>query len=137
MNKEKKVVEKGFTLHITSWENDGDNYRTKTKTVETKEEAERLVKICKELFKSENNGQGGVGNSMGAEGTQTLIDYVEKYPEYFLEIKFDDNEDEIFDYFIDLGYELMGGSEFYDFRVCEKVELTYSPIDVFVDLIQG
>ena len=30
----KTVVKKGYTLEVTSWENDGDNYRTEFKTVQ-------------------------------------------------------------------------------------------------------
>ena len=130
----KKIISKGYQFIVTSWENDGDYYRTKVKTVETKEEVEKLYKICYELFRSCNNGTGGVGNSMDGEENQTLIDYVEKNREMFPDLDVED-EDEIFDYFSNLAYELMGGSEHYDFRVCESVEVTYSPEDIYLEEI--
>ena len=40
-----KVVNKGYTLSVTSWENDGDNYKTESKTFDTKEEAIKVVKM--------------------------------------------------------------------------------------------
>ena len=130
----KKIINKGYTLHDTSWENDGDNYRTKSKTVPTKEEAEYLHKIFTELFKSCNNGEGGVGNSMEGEENQTILDYVNEHKNIFTDLSGED-EDGILGYFDDLSYQLMGGSEFYDFRVCESVVVTYSPEDVYLETI--
>jgi len=135
MSLKKKVISKGYTLEITSWENDGDNYRTKTKTVETKEEAEKLVKICNELFAGCCNGEGGVGNSMEGESDWVLLEYVEDHPDLFPELDPTD-ESAISDYFSNLAYELMGSSECYDFRVCESVTVTYSPEDVYLEEIK-
>ena len=132
---QKKVINKGYTLEVISWENDGDNYRTKFTTVDSKEKAERLYRICTELFVSCNNGQGGVGNSMEGEETQTLINYIENNPDLFPDID-PTEEDDVMDYFNDLGYTLMGGSEFYDFRVCESCNVTYSPDDVYLEQVK-
>jgi hypothetical protein len=43
-------IKKGYTLTVTSWENDGDYYNTKSKTVETLEEWRelRINKILEE-----------------------------------------------------------------------------------------
>ncbi len=124
-----KVINKGYTLEVVSWENDGDNYRTKSKTVESLDEAARINKICKELFCSGSN----VGNSMNNEADEILIDYVKENQELFPDLK---NDDEILDYFEDLGYELMGNSEYYDFRVCESIKITYSPEDIYLETIE-
>jgi hypothetical protein len=35
----KKIINKGYTLTVVSWENDADNYKTISKTVQTKEES--------------------------------------------------------------------------------------------------
>lgn len=134
----KKVINKGYTVEVVSWENDGDNYNTKKVTVKTKEEAERLYRICTELFKSQNNKQGGVGNSMDGRSINTLIKYVEKNPTYFPDLIDENNEvieDDILEYFMDIAYSLMGGSEFYDFRVCQSCIVTYSPEDVYLELV--
>lgn len=142
----KKVINKGYTLEITSWENDGDSYNTKFVTVKTKEEAAQIYKICTELFKSCNNGEGGVGNSMDGEYTQDVVDYYDENKEVltfepFIELKeiFDageyDSDDLIFDYFRDFAHNLMGGSEYFDFRVCESVVVTHSPEDIYLEEI--
>lgn len=143
----KKVIEKGYTLTVTSWENDADNYRTETKTVVTREEAEQLHKICTELFKSKNRGEGGVGNSMDGDCGEIVLNYYESNKDLLtfepfinLQKRIDDYPDEveelIFDCFQDLAYELMGGSEYYDFRVCESCDVTYSPEDIFLEEIK-
>lgn len=121
----KVVVKKGYTIEVTSWENDGDNYRTEFLTVQDEDEARKIVKLCKELFVSCNNGKGGVGNSMDGEAREVVLDYIENNPELNL------TEDIIRNY----SYELMGGSEYYDYRVCERVGVTYSPNDIEVELM--
>jgi hypothetical protein len=122
MNKE-LVIEKGYTLTVTSWENDGDNYRTESMTVETLEEARRIYRVCNELFKSD---EGGVGNSMDGESEEAIEEYIENNPELNL------TEEEI----RDLSYDLMGSSEYYDYRVCESVSVTYSPEDIYLEKIE-
>ena len=39
-------------------------------------------------------------------------------------------------WFQDIACEHMGASDFYQFRVCESVELTYVPEDVTGDIIE-
>lgn len=137
----KKVINKGYTLEVVSWENDGDNYNTKKVTVKTKDEAEKLYRICTELFGSKNSrGIRGVGNSMDGEGTRSLIRYTEANPTLFPDLvdtsgKITVDDDEISDYFRDIAYSVMGGSEFYDFRVCQSCVVTYSPEDVYLELV--
>lgn len=122
----KLVIEKGYTIEVTSWENDGDNYNTESITVETLEEARKIYRVCNELFKSCNNGEGGIGNSMGGECEEVIEEYIKNNPELNL------TEDEI----SDLSYDLMGSSEYYDFRVCESVSVTYSPGDIYLEEIK-
>lgn len=128
----KKVINKGYTLTVTSWENDGDNYRTKAITVETKEEANKIYHICKDVFVSCNNGKGGVGNSMEGEEYHVLKKYVENHKGFFPNLE---EDEEIIDYFADLAHSLMGGSEYYDFRICESCIITYSPEDIYLEEI--
>jgi hypothetical protein len=125
MNKE-LVIEKGYTLEVTSWENDGDNYNTESMTVETLEEARRIYRVCTELFKSCNKSEGGIGNSMSGECEDVIEEYIKDNPELNLD------EDTI----SNLAYELMGSSEYYDYRVCESVSVTYSPEDIYLEKIE-
>lgn len=139
-----KAVQKGYTLAVKSWENDGDNYNTKSMTVETFAEAKVIRDMCIKLFQSESRGKGGVGNSMGENGKCDVIEYFTENEEAFKVLpsywELKDRmaispyqENEIFEYFTDWAYELMSGSEYYDFRVCESCVVTYSPIDIFVE----
>lgn len=147
MSLKKKVISKGYTLEITSWENDGDYSDTKTITVKTKEEAKMIHQICTTLFKSCNNGANGVGNSTDRERDFAVIEYYEEnkdtltYEPFIelnaiMEVGDYESEDLIFDFFLDFAAVLMGSSDFYDFRVCESVTVTYSPEDVYLEEIK-
>lgn len=137
----KKVISKGYTVSVTSWENDGDNYRTESIVVQSKDEAKVISEMCKTIFKSCNNGDGGIGNMMDDEGDmayEVILGYLEENPEIKATIiacnpKAKLNDDErIVDFIMEkYNYGLMGGSECYYSRVCESVDVTYSDKDVF------
>jgi hypothetical protein len=114
----KKVLEKGYTITVVSWENDGDNYKTKSKTVKTIEEARVIHKICKELFMLND-----VGNSMDNEAKSLIKEYLQDNHE--MKMSYDNVKK--------LAWELMGSSEYYDFRVCESVQVVYSPEDIYLE----
>lgn len=119
-----KTTEKGYTLTVVSWENDGDYYQTNTMTVQTEEEARKIAKLCNELF-----GDGGIGNTCDdedEEADETINNYIENNPELGL------TKDEI----IELNRDLCGYSEYYIYRVCEMVTVTYSPEDIYVEKIK-
>ena len=74
----KKIIDKGYTVEVVSWENDGDNYRTEKETYSDKEEALAVKHLCENLFLSSNNGEGGIGNLMDDEYTQAhsiIVEY--------------------------------------------------------------
>jgi hypothetical protein len=136
----KKVISKGYTLTVTSWENDGDNYRTKSMVFESEDEAKAIAKMCKAVFNSCNNGDGGIGNMMDYEGemaSEVILEYLEENPEIKEtiiacnpKVKLNGDKD-IFNFIMEkYNYGLMGGSECYYSRVCEKVDLTYSDKDI-------
>lgn len=118
-----KVANKGYTIEAVSWENDGDNYKTKSMTVDTEEEARKIKKICQTLFRSCNNGEGGIGNAMDGESEDVIEEYIEDHPEMALTVEYISN----------LANRLMGGSEWYDYRVCESVKVTYLSEDIFAE----
>ena len=60
----KKVINKGYTLEVESFENDGDNYATNKVTYETSKLAISVARMCEELF---NSDVDGVGNSTRCE----------------------------------------------------------------------
>lgn len=49
----KLVIKKGYTLEVTSWENDGDLSQTKSKTFDTKEKVTEVYKMLSTLCRSE------------------------------------------------------------------------------------
>lgn len=131
----KKVINKGYTITVTSWENDGDNSQTHSITVDTKEKAKAYHDLM-QLCESENNQSKGVvklGNAcdFSDEQEQLIIDFLKANP--ILLDGYDDIEtmenDDIIDIFSDITYELLGSSEWYKCRVMEECVITYSPKD--------
>ena len=105
--KQKLVVNKGYTITVVSWENDGDNHKTVSKTVTTYEKAEALYYLML-LCISKNNQPKGVirlGNT-GDEGfneqqIDLLYDFFKTSPillEKPLESKDSMDEDDFEDY---------------------------------------
>jgi hypothetical protein len=88
--KTKVIMEKGYTLSVTSWENDADNYNTKRKTYQSKEQALEIQKMCEKLFVSCNNGDGGIGNTNDGEiqtARMTIVAYLIENPAIFDALK--------------------------------------------------
>lgn len=134
----KKIINKGYTLTVVSWENDGDNYRTKSMTVDTKEQAQAIHKMCTTLFLSRN--KGGIGNLMSddySEAEELIVPFMknnlcllEKY-----DVPYDADNKTLINICNEYNYALMGGSECYYSRVCESCTVTYSPEDIFLEEI--
>ena len=133
----KTIAKKGYTVEVTSWENDGDNYRTQSKTYDSKELAVAVAKMCKTIFVSENNGAGGIGNctSDGKKHDKLIINYMKANPILSASKKIKEDDD-LIDICMDYNYSLMGGSEYYYSRVCEKVTIFYCSADVEMESIK-
>ncbi len=138
------VYKKGYHLKVVSWENDADNYRTKFVHYESKEKAQMVQTVCLDLFKSCNNGDGGIGNSCNhhlSRATITTENFIEKNPEISkalgLTLEHDEycEEDMMTDTVLDLAYSLMGWSEWYLARVCESATLYYVPEDLYIEVV--
>jgi len=84
MQLKKKVISKGYTVEVTSWENDGDNYRTNSAVYSTKEEALAVKHMCEVLFDcTDYDSGGGLGNVMDSdkyEAEQKIVSYFIKNP---------------------------------------------------------
>jgi hypothetical protein len=134
-------INKGYTLTVTSWENDADHYNTKSKTVATLEEAKVWYEMM-QLCKSKNNQPAGVvklGNTYGGfnnEQKEVVKDFMKRHHKIL--VPGDDieaNEDNLTDWFCDLAGELLGYGEDYACRVMESCVVTYSPVDVIPEII--
>lgn len=145
MSIKKKIVNKGYTIEVVSWENDADNYATNYKTVATIEEVDALIEMM-ELCRSSSNRPKGdirVGNTYEYDGfdeaqKEVVIEFMQKnftvlFPKMDIS-KLD--EDALIDLFIDKTQDLLRGGEFYC-RVCESYTVTYYPEDIFVNIIKA
>ena len=138
----KKVINKGYTLTVTSWENDGDNYNTLSVTVDSKERALALQGLVKLSDFSTSHTERGLGNACEWESYHE--DLVKDYlinnpvimPKSWTPINFED-EDDWKDAYNELTYDLLGSSEWYISRVHESSYITYSPEDIYVEEIKG
>jgi len=144
----KKVINKGYTLTVDSYENDGDNSRTMSMTVDTKEEAQAIHLMCTTLFQSKNSNYNGneigIGNMMKEdydEALEFIIPFMKEHPILLEKYKDDldildyENDDKLVEICREYNYDLMGGSEWYFSRVCESCTVTYSAEDVFLEEI--
>jgi len=134
--KTKKIISKGYTISAVSWENDGDNYKTRSIVVETKELAIAISKMCKELFASCNRTKAtSIGNGQDYKKSMIIVlDYMLKHPEVYENVEICDEE--LISLCMDYNYSLLGSCEDYDSRVCESVEIYYSPEDVLLEIIE-
>ena len=129
------IAPKGYTLSITSWENDADYYATNDYTVDSKELAKELLDFCN-MCRSGSNNQTTVGNGYAQERKNIIIEFFKTHPLISEHLDVDINkEDSILDAFYELTYELFGSSEYYDCRVLDSAIVTYSPDDVYVEKV--
>lgn len=139
----KLIVKKGYTLTVSSWENDGDASQTLSKTVETVEEAQvwwDMMQLCKSQNQSRGIGKITLGNTYDGfndKQEKIAIKFIQENHKILLpedDINGEDVDDEtLVDWFCELSSELLGSSEDYACRVMEKCVVTYSPEDVFLD----
>lgn len=138
-NNKIKVVNKGYTLTVVSWKNDGDDYNTQSKTVKTIKEAKvwwDMMLLCKDGC----NNKISLGNSYdGFSKKQEEIakDFLkENYKILLPNDNIKENEDDLVDWFCDLASELLGSSENYMCRVMESCVITYSSEDIYLEKIE-
>ena len=126
----------GYHLYITTWENDGDNYKTASQWFDTIEDVKFLLDICK-IFKKDN-----IGNQYDKPDNfeETLLaeiaivrDIHSKYTitidNYGLDLT---NYDSLVDSFYDL--HLFGGEYFFTRRY-DSYKLEYYKEDVYCEMI--
>lgn len=132
------IIPKGYRLTVTSWENDADNYNTKSMEGLTKEEIEFLVPFIK-LFKSKNshNDNTNFGNmyspdedeiEQANEAVRKLVskhDVVNfSFGDYFSALDGEDDEHSAWsDFLYNLG---LSGGEYFT-RVLSSYKIEYIP----------
>lgn len=124
-------IKQGHQLHITSWENDGDNYKTKTVDGLTKDEVKYLISIAKLFYPENGRNSNGFGNSDISDKTYEKI--WESYkripvPEDVSDDWKFNNIDEMMEVFAD---ELIGiWNEGSVFRVYDSFKVYYIPNEI-------
>lgn len=130
----KKVISKGHTLEVSSYVNDGDDYKTNSLTFESKEKAIAVHQLCKNVFISRY--KGGIGNSDEDERfDELIIGYMRENPNLYLDNSNPSDED-LINICMRFNYDLLGSSEGYYSRVFESAKLYYSKEDVYLDEIE-
>lgn len=125
------MIKKGYNIHITSWENDGDFYNTKVKVIQTQEEAKFYLEWLN-IFGSRHNWKdrpAGLGNEMGLKYDGDVMQSALAYTNE-LRIKYDLEVWSSVEEFWDESCDVLGSSEFYDFRVFERAEVYYIEQDL-------
>lgn len=139
-----ETIPAGYVVDATSWENDGDDYKTIRKTGKG-EMYVAVVTALAPLLKSTNGRKGGFGNT--SEGEVDEFDFIEACQKALegldapyvnkelgfelmslnLEEEFSDETlDNCFSKMKDFVREnLVGWSEWYDFRVLSKIKVYY------------
>ena len=128
----KKVVSKGYTITVNSWENDGDNYQNHSNTVNTLEEVKQLSKVLPDLFLSLNrNGLVGNANDESDFDAEEVIKYMKRHPNLIPK-----GYDEM-DAVNNLHEYYMGTpSEHFLYRVFNSMSVVYSPEDIYLEEIE-
>jgi hypothetical protein len=130
----KTIIQAGYRVTVTTWENDGDNYNTKTVEGLTESEAEFIVKLCKIHYsKNAYKTVKGFGNMYDPNDTE-----IEKY-HAALQKMLDEHTGDTPEYCDDpegmqeYGYKLgLTGGEFYT-RVCENIKVEFIPEQIEID----
>lgn len=158
----KQLISKGYTITVTSCENDGDYYKTKSITVQTIEEAKawyELMEFCKPYKKKGQIPLGGT-QRFSEKQIEAIYDLFLKNKEYY---KIDDKTLDVLKEYIELlnsedGYDTDEDDYIWtiqnDFKVvvfdlidepddvdyaCRNVKsckIEYSPEDVYVTVEQ-
>lgn len=129
-----ETIKAGIKLEITSWENDADNYNTKSITGLTEDEAKFYIEFAK-LFESRNQ-QGDkehFGNTSDLTVDRELAlnklvcDLVKKYP---LASRVWDGYGYNESFIHDLSADILGCCEWLTFRVYDSYRAYVIPMDI-------
>lgn len=125
-------IPKGYQLQVVSWENDGDNYQTRTVSGLTKEEVEFLIVFLNAITNSGYENEyheydKSFRDGMADAEEKIFDDILEHYENKEIPEKFKQMvEDKDADY----SAYLTGNSECYFFRVYESHKVFYFPDDI-------
>lgn len=129
------ILNKGYTVEVVSWENDGDLYETNTVNVNDIETAREIRDMCllnKYGFLSDQNPW--------REKEAEITSFMEAHPlirAHYVNINETYAGLSSFDIWESVGLDLVGCAEDYDIaRVVEDVTILYSDKDIEVETVE-
>lgn len=136
------IIKKGYTIKVISWENDLDNVQTFSETHTSKERVIAIARLIVDLYGREN---GIISNVTEIEEFEPLVEYAKVNMNLITTaVGHDCSKEDLLNTIESEDYEtlheilkeycfnnLIGSSEFYMTRVCEEVNITYSPENVY------
>lgn len=138
------TIKAGYRIHVTTWENDADNYRTESMDGLTEGNVKFIVELVK-LFKDKCNNKGFFGNCYDnyPDGLDEAIDkIISKFSDEDRTFDFDwgDEEDNIVDnhtYVNDSLLSDLGLTDSGEFctRVFDKAVIEHIPNDIKIDVV--
>jgi hypothetical protein len=126
------VIKAGYRITVTSWENDADNYNTKTLGGLNEHEAGYHVDLLKLIAGSHCSDETVFGNMYEPEDSEVeafekaVTEVLEKHKK--LEVEYDP-----LDIAIDMLYKYTGGSEDYLTRVVESIVVEFVPHEIIIE----
>lgn len=129
----------GFQLHVTSWENDGDNYKTQIISGLNEIDTQFLIFMAKPFGRFHDRSKNPYGLTGNAENDIELIkalyiDALNHFPDVSDKYKFDIDDEDIEEILRDLLETLLSSAgEYYDYefsRVCERIKVYFVPGEI-------
>lgn len=124
------IIPAGYRITCVSWENDGDNYRTKFKEGLSISAAQLYVDLALLLTIRKGCDFGNMYEPSDDE-LEKLADAVSEvlHKHGITDVQVSD-KDEVTDYFFDVMYDFTGASEHYCTRVVESIKVEYIPLPI-------
>ena len=128
MSNKKLVVNKGYTLHTIA-----DDYITKTWVTEDKDVAVAICKMFKDIFGINKDSIAQLSPGQEEDAWQIIQNYLENNKVFVDQEEVD--MEVLQEMVVEINEELLGVSETKLSKICLSATVTYSPEDIYVDII--
>lgn len=132
-NSKLKIINKGYTITVDSYENDGDNHQSHSLTVDTMNDVKTIdsfLKLCEKIGNAYEDFEKG--------DLPKIEKFVKEHPDllYFADQYLEDPYDHR-EIFLNVAYQLVGcSSDDYILRYPEKWTIVYSDKNVYLEEIK-
>jgi hypothetical protein len=126
----------GYYLYITTWENDGDNYKTASQWCATIHDAKFLLDICKIFKKVKIGNQCDKPDNFEETLLEEIAKVCKKHSKYTVIIDGYEVDLKNYDSLVDSFYDLhLFGGEYFFTRKYDSYEVEYYKEDVYCEMI--